>query len=411
MARQIGRLSALAVNRVTSRGYLADGGGLYLQISASGAKSWVFRYRDAGRLREMGLGPLHTLSLSEARDAAHTCRKQRLAGIDPIGARKATRLAARLEAARSITFRECAEAYIEAHKGGWKNLKHAAQWPSTLQTYAYPVIGDLPVQGVDVRLVMDVLEPIWSAKTETASRLRGRIEAVLDWATVRGYRQGENPARWRGHLDHLLPERSKIAKVVHHPALPYAEIGAFMEAVRQQPGIASVALRFTILTAARTSEVIGATWSEIDVENAAWIVPAHRIKAGREHRVPLSAPAMAILRSLYEVRQGQFVFPGRNPTKPLSNMALLALLRRMNRDDLTAHGFRSTFRDWAAEQTSYPREVAEHALAHALPDKVEAAYRRSDLFGKRSRLMGEWAAFCAGPTNTHPNVLPIRSAV
>ena len=238
MARQVGKLSALAVSRATRRGYVADGGGLYLQVSASGAKSWVFRFRDGGRLREMGLGPTHTVSLAEARVAALACRKQRLAGVDPIADREARRRQAKLDAAKDMSFGQCAEAYIEAHKAGWKNAKHIAQWTATLQTYAYPVLGDLPVQGIDVSLVMRVLEPIWTTKTETASRLRGRIEAVLDWATVRGFRQGDNPARWRGHLDHLLPERGKVARVVHHAALPYSEIAAFISSLRQQPGIA-----------------------------------------------------------------------------------------------------------------------------------------------------------------------------
>jgi integrase len=374
MAREVDKLNALSVTRAKRRGYLADGGGLYLQVSGSGAKSWVFRFRDGGRLREMGLGPTHTVSLAEARAAALACRKQRLAGIDPIGDRDARRRQAKLEAAKVMSFRQCAEAYVQAHKAGWKNAKHAAQWPATLQTYAYPVIGDLPVQGIDVSLVMKVLEPIWTTKIETASRLRGRIEAVLDWAAVRGLRQGDNPARWRGHLDHLLPERGKVAKVRHHSALPYSEVNNFITALRVQPGVSALALEFAILTAARTSEVIGATWGEIDLESAMWTIPAERMKGARSHRVPLSARALAIVGKLDEIRQGDFVFPGRKLGKALSNMALLELLRRMNRADLTAHGFRSTFRDWAAECTSFAREVAEQALAHSLPDKVEAAY-------------------------------------
>lgn len=410
MAREVGRLSALSVGRAKRRGYLADGGGLYLQVSGTGAKSWVFRFRDGGRLREMGLGATHTLSLAEARDAALACRKQRLAGIDPIVARKSDRATARLDAARAMSFRQCAEAYIQAHKAGWKNPKHAAQWPATLQTYAYPVIGALPVQGVDVGLVMKVLEPLWTTKTETASRLRGRIEAVLDWAAVRGFRQGDNPARWRGHLDHLLPERGKVVKVTHHAALPYPEIGVFVSALRRQPGVAALALEFAILTATRTSEVTGASWTEIDLDGATWTIPADRMKAGRDHRVPLSAPALAILHQLHAARQGKFVFPGGKPGKGLSNMAMLQLLRRMNRADLTTHGFRSTFRDWAAERTNFPREVAEQALAHALPDKVEAAYRRGDLFDKRRRLMEDWATFCAGSIGANTDVVPIRLA-
>jgi integrase len=293
MARELGKLNALAVTRAKKRGYKADGGGLYLQISPNGAKSWVFRYRDGAKLREMGLGSTHTIGLAEARDAALTCRKQRLAGTDPIAARNAARASAALDAAKAMTFKQCAEAFVATHKAGWKNAKHAAQWPSTLRAYAYPVFGDLPVQDVDVGLVMKALEPIWTTKTETASRLRGRIENVLDWARVHGYRVGDNPARWRGHLDHLLPERGKVAQVEHHAALAYGQIATFINDLRKQSGVSALALEFAILTAARTGEVIGAAWSEIDPDNALWTIPAARMKAKREHRVPLSAPALA----------------------------------------------------------------------------------------------------------------------
>jgi integrase len=299
-----------------------------------------------------------------------------------------------------MTFKQCATAYIDAHRLGWKNEKHAAQWASTLEAYANPIFGDLPVQAIDTGLVMKALEPIWRTKTETASRLRGRIEAVLDWATVREFRRGDNPARRRGHLDKLLPQRAKVQKVRHHPALPYAEIGAFMASLRSQEGCAARALEFLILTAGRTGEVIGALWSEIDLAEGVWIVPASRMKAGKEHRVPLSAPAIKVIREqqaaaeLVEGRLNGFVFPGGRPGKGLSNMALLKLLERMKRDDLTAHGFRSTFRDWAAEQTHFPRDVAEMALAHTISDKVEAAYRRGDLFEKRRLLMEAWATYC-----------------
>lgn len=409
MAREMGRLNALAVSRAKARGYQADGGGLYLQVSANGAKSWVFRYREAGKLREMGLGSTHTLTLAEARDAAMICRKQRLAGVDPILARHAVRSAARLDAAKAMTFRQCAEAYIEAHKAGWKNDKHAAQWPATLKTYAYPVFGDLPVQSVDLGLVMKVIDPLWRTKTETASRLRGRIEAVLDWARVRGYREGENPARWKGHLEHQLPDRGKVAKVEHHAALSYGQIGAFMAELLKQPGVSALALEFAILTAGRTGEVIGATWDEMDLDNAVWTIPSARMKAAREHRVPLSPAALAIVRKLRETHTGKFVFPGGKAGAGLSNMALLTLLRRMKRDDLTAHGFRSTFRDWAAD-TGKPRDIAEAALAHTVGDKVEAAYQRSDLLERRRKLMEQWAAFCATPP-AGANVIPLhRSA-
>jgi integrase len=407
MARTIGKLTALAVSQPKRRGYYGDGGGLFLQVSAGGAKSWVFRFKVDGKLREMGLGPTHTISLAEAREKALGCRKARLDGRDPIDERKASRLAARLAAATAMTFKACAERYIAAHKAGWRNPKHAAQWPATLGTYVYPVMGALPVQAVDVGLVLKAIEPIWTTKPETAGRVRGRIESVLDWAAARGYRQGENPARWRGHLENLLPKKSKVRRVQHHAALPYGEIAGFMVELRQQEGVAARALEFTILTAARTGEVIGARWSELDLNERLWTVPSDRMKAGKEHRVPLSAPALAILEDLAKVRESDFVFPGGRHGRPISNMAMLMTLRRMKRDDLTAHGFRSSFRDWAAERTTFPAEVAEMALAHTVSDKVEAAYRRGDLFQKRRQLAEAWAKFC----NTAPaagQVVPIR---
>jgi integrase len=388
-------MSALSVTRATGKGMYADGGGLYLQVTATGAKSWIFRYMLHGRAREMGLGPLHTVSLAEARIKATECRRMRLEGIDPIDARHGQRNQARLEAAKAMTFDQCATAYIEAHRAGWKNAKHGDQWKNTLATYPGPVFGSLPVQAVDTGLVMKALEPIWASKPETATRVRGRIEAVLDWAAVRGYRQGENPARWRGHLDKLLPNRSKIRRVEHHPALPYRQIAEFMNALRRQPGTAADALQFLILTAARTGEVIGATWNEIDLAENVWTIPVERIKGGKEHRVHLSSSAMTILDGLRNDDENPgYIFEGGKPGRPLSNMALLAVLKRMKRADLTAHGFRSTFRDWAAECTNYPREVAEMALAHVIGNKVEAAYRRGDLFDKRRQLMDDWNDFC-----------------
>jgi integrase len=257
---------------------------------------------------------------------------------------------------------------------------------------------------------MKALEPIWKAKPETASRLRGRIEAVLDWATVRGYRKGENPARWRGHLDKLLPARAKIQKVVHHPALPYSEIADFMVSLRNQEGIAARALEFLILTAARTGEIIGAGWDEVDLDERVWVIPEARMKAGREHRVPLSGPALAIVKQMNEIRESDFVFPGGKKGRPLSNMAMLALLKRIGRNDLTTHGFRSTFRDWAAERTTFSREVIEMALAHTIENKVEAAYRRGDLFRKRRQLMEAWARYC-GTTRVQGDVVPISGRV
>lgn len=408
MARQLGRLRGLTVSRAKSEGMHADGGGLYLQVTA-GARSWIFRYTLDGRSRAMGLGSLNAVTLSEARARAAEARRLKSAGIDPIGARDGLRVVARTEAAKQVTFQDSAESYIRAHKAGWRNAKHGAQWRNTLATYAYPLIGALPVQQIDAGLVIRVLEPIWSTKTETASRVRQRIEAVLDAATARGHRLGENPARWRGHLEKLLPAQSKVQRVAHHAALPYSEIGTFMASLRTQDGVAARSLAFTILTAARTGETTGATQDEIDKAAEVWTVPAERIKGGKEHRVPLSAPAAEIIKQMRKAHQGAFIFPGGRPGKPLSNTAMLKLLKRMGRDDLTVHGFRSTFRDWAAEQTNYPREVAEMALAHAVGDKVEAAYRRGDLFQKRQRLMDEWARYC-GTARKAGKVVPIRRA-
>jgi integrase len=400
MARTIGKLTALAVTQARRRGYYGDGGGLFLQVSANGAKSWVFRFKETGKLREMGLGPVHTIGLAEAREKARDCRKLRLDGLDPIESRNAARIQTRLDAARAMNFQQCAERYIAAHKAGWKNPKHAAQWPSTLATYVNPVFGALPVQAIDVGLIMKAIEPIWTVKPETAGRVRGRIESILDWATARGFRQGENPARWRGHLENLLPARSKLRKVKHHAALPYAELGAFMADLRQQEGVAARALDFTVLTAARTGEVIGARWDEFDLAERLWTVPQERMKAAKEHRVPLSDAALGILGELRKVRHCDFVFPGGSASRPISNMAMTMTLRRMGHGDLTVHGFRSTFRDWAADRTGFPAEVAEMALAHTVPDKVEAAYRRGDLFQKRRQLMAAWSKFAtATPTN------------
>lgn len=397
MAQPFNRLSAVGVRGFAQKGMYHDGGGLYLQVSAGGAKSWIFRFMLDGRAREMGLGPLHAIPLAEARKRAAECRRMRVDGIDPIEVRSAQRVQRRLAAATAMSFEQCAEAYIAAHKAGWKNSKHAAQWPSTLATYIYPVFGTLPVQAVDVGLVMKAIEPIWVQKPETASRLRGRIESILDWATTRDCRQGENPARWRGHLENLLPKKSKVRRVQHHRALPYDEIADFLVELRVQEGVAAGALELLILTAARTGEVIGARWDEIDLEEKIWVVPAARMKAGREHRVPLSAAAATVLEQMKEIRETDFVFPGGKKGKPLSNMAMLAVLKRMGRGDFTAHGFRSSFRDWAAERTNFPHEAAELALAHTVGDKVEAAYRRGDLFQKRRQMMEAWARFCGAP--------------
>jgi integrase len=410
VTQAIHRLSAVKVASLKQRGMYADGGGLYLQVSENGSRSWIFRFKQNGRSRDMGLGSLTAVSLATARGIAADCRRKRSAGLDPIENRKAERLQAQLAAARSMTFDQCRDAFIEAHKSAWRNAKHRAQWTNSLATYVSPVFGSLPIQSVDVAFVTKVLEPIWSTKPETASRVRGRIERVLDWAKVRGFRQGENPARWRGHLDALLPARSKVRKVKHHAALPYVQIGAFMAALRTREAVAARALEFTILTATRTGEVLGARWNEIDFQAKVWVVPANRMKSGREHRVPLSRPAISVLKEMQARHQEDLVFPGDRRGKSLSNMAMQMMLRRMDRADLTAHGFRSTFRDWAAECTNFPAEVAEAALAHVVGDKVEAAYRRGDLFEKRRRLMDAWATYCQTASGKGGAVIPLNRA-
>jgi integrase len=403
MARTIEKLSALRVEKEAKPGLYGDGHGLYLRVSESGAKSWVFRYMLDRRPREMGLGATHAVSLAEARKKASDARNLCAQGVDPLTSKKAAEAEKRLKEALEITFKDCAEKYIAAHEKSWRNEKHRAQWKATLTTYAYPVIGELPVASVDTALVTKILEPLWSGKPETASRLRGRIETVLNWAKVRGFRDGENPARWRGHLDNLLPAKGKVRAVKHHAALPYEQIGAFMHQLKKRDGIAGRALEFAILTAARTGEIIGARWSEIDRAGKVWNIPASRMKAGREHRVPLSASALEILDQIGQGEVGAFVFSGGRPDCPLSNMAMLSVLSRMGRDDVTVHGFRSTFRDWAAERTNFSNEVAEAALAHVIGDKTEAAYRRGDLFEKRRRLMTAWATFCATQKQENQN--------
>jgi integrase len=405
------RLTALRVEKQREPGLYPDGDGLYLQVTAGAddepRKSWLFRFRMQGRReRRMGLGSVADVTLQEARERAGEERKLCKAGIDPIEARKAERAKVALADARSMTFDQCRDAYIKSHSAGWRSKKHADQWTNTLSAYVSPVFGKLPVQEIDTTLVMKALGAIWGTKPETASRVRGRIEAILDWAKVSGYRSGENPARWRGHLAKLLPARAKVRKVEHYAALPYREIGAFMSAVRERETIAARALEFTILTAVRTGETIRARWSEIDFDNKIWTIPAARVKSNREHRLPLTDAALAILTKMSAIRQNEFIFPGeRGPA--LSSTAFLVLLRRMERGELTAHGFRSSFRTWAAEMTSFPREVVEAALAHVVGDKVEAAYQRGDLFEKRRKLMDAWAAYCDQPSSTG-DVVPFK---
>lgn len=393
MAQKVKRLTAQAVLKAKKPGLYGDGAGLYLRVGRGGAKSWAFRYMRGGVAREMGLGGLTSVSLSDARAKADEHRRLLSNGADPLAEKTAHRKQEKLAAAGTRTFERCANAYIEAHSKAWKNAKHAAQWSSTLRTYVYPLLGELPVHAIDRALVIDVLDPIWTTKPETARRVRGRIEAILDFAIARGWRgEGDNPAR-RGPLAKGLSKQPKNTR--HHAALAYAEVRGFMVDLRARDGAAAAALEFLILTAARTGEIIGARWPEIDTANRVWTVPGERMKSGREHRVPLSGPALAVLRRVRG--QGELIFPGAKAGRGLSDMAMLTLLGRMGRGDVTAHGFRSTFRDWAAERTNFPREVAEAALAHAIEDKVEAAYRRGDLFDKRRRLMDAWAEFCAKP--------------
>jgi integrase len=412
-----GKLSAVGVTRAKGPAVLHDGGGLYLRISLAGSRSWVFRFQLDGKRRDMGLGPYPDVSLAEARRRAIEHRNQRRDGIDPIVAKEARRQAQRLADAKGKTFREVAEEFIGPKEAGWRSAKHRQQWRNTLAAYVHPVLGDLPVASIDVGLVLKVVEPIWIEKPETAGRVRGRIEAVLDAATVRGYRQGPNPAQWKGNLAHILPARAKVKKVEHHAALPFDEVPAFLADLQRQGGIAARALEFIIFSAARLGEAIGATWGEIDFDARVWTVPAERMKAGREHRVPLSDAALAVLermRPLALMADGKPdpaapVFPGLRRALPLSSSATWALLRRrMGHTDLTIHGFRSSFRDWCAERTAYPRDVVEMALAHAIESKVEAAYRRGDLFEKRRHLMEAWAQFCTTPEKVG-EVVPLHA--
>ena len=393
MARQIKRLSDRAVQAKKTRGLYPDGNGLYLRVNATGAKSWIFRYKTNGKARDMGLGPLTNVSLARARVKAADARRQRDEGKDPIRERDDQRVQQRLADARSVTFWDCAEQLIASRERGWRNEKHRAQWRSTLATYAYPVLGDVSVADVTTELVLRVLEPIWLTKTETASRLRGRIEAVLSTAKARGLRVGENPAAWRGHLDQILAKRFKVAPTVHHPALAFKYVPTFMGELRALEGIAPRALEFCILTASRSGEAAGARFDEMDLEAGIWTVPAGRMKGHKEHRVPLSPRATAILKEMFAVATNAFVFPGAKRNSPLANLSMLLLLRKI-RPGVTVHGFRSAFKTWAIEATDHADHVSEAALAHISADKVRAAYARGTLFEKRRELMAAWAGFC-----------------
>jgi len=388
-----------------------DGGGLQLLVKKSGARSWVFRFMLDGKSRDIGLGAASgpdAISLAQARDAAIDLRRLVQSGIDPLQERARIDAEGEAEAQAAhiagITFKASAEAYIAAHSDSWKNAKHRAQWPSTLENYVYPIMGNLPVADISTEHVMAVIEPIWKTKPETASRVRGRIETILDAAKARGYRQGENPARWRGHIALMLPARTKLSRG-HHRALPYVDIPEFVSTLQTKDAMAALALEFTILTAARSGETIGATWAEVDLNKAIWTIPAERMKAGKEHRVPLGSRAIEILTTT-KSSGGDYLFIGNHGGK-LSNMAMAMLLRRMD-VDATVHGFRSGFRDWAAESTGFAHEVCEMALAHVIANQSEAAYRRGDLFEKRCKLMDAWACYCATPVADSENVTPIR---
>ena len=408
MSRIKNKLTARTVESKKVSGYYSDGGNLYLRITKSLTKSWAFYYVKEGKRTEMGLGSIADVSLEQAREKAAELRKQLANGIEPLAEKRQQEHERKLQQAKSMSFQQCADAYINAHKAGWKNPKHLQQWQNTLAQYVFPVFGDLDVKTIDTALITKCLEPIWLSKNETAGRVRGRVESILDWATARKFRTGENPARWRGHLDKLLAKPSKIQNPEHHSALPYSKIHSFLTQLREQEGIAAQCLEFTILTAARTGETIGATWAEIDLDEKIWTIPAERMKAKREHRVPLNSCALAILQNMAAIRFNDYVFPSNK--KGLSNMAMLTVLKRMERTEITVHGFRSTFRDWAAEMTAYPSEVVEMALAHTIKNQVEAAYPRGDLLGKRSRLMENWAQYCNTPlaATDSSNVVPLQ---
>lgn len=396
VARNSKKLAAVDVKNRSKPGRHADGDGLYLNISTSGSKSWVFLWMKDRRRREMGLGSYPAVSLADARGKADECRRVVAAGGDPIATR---------DQDQPKSFGECADAFIASMAGGWRNKKHANQWRMTLGDAYCKSIRSKSVAEVSTDDVLKILTPIWQTKAETASRLRGRIERVLDFARVKGWRQGENPALWRGHLKGAMPARQKLQRG-HHAAMPYPDLPAFVERLQAAEAMAARGLEFLILTAARSGEVLGARWSEFDFEDGLWTVPGERMKAGKEHRVPLSDRALAIVKALHEARISDFVFPGQRKGKPLSVMAFTMLLRRLKMDQYTPHGFRSTFRDWCGDETTFPRELAEAALAHEVGNKVEAAYRRSDALVKRRKLMVAWERYCLNSKQN--NVLAMR---
>ncbi|WP_299146746.1 site-specific integrase [uncultured Comamonas sp.] len=407
--RRLFALTAKQVEKTTAPGYYSDGAGLTLQVLPTGAKTWIYRFMLNGRAREMGLGGVATFTLAEARERARAARQLVQDGIDPIEARKDAVRQRQAVDAKQLTFNDAASRYIASQEAGWRNAKHSYQWRSTIENFASPFIGGMRVSAIGTEEIMRVMSPIWVSKNETAQRLRGRIENILDWCRVQGFCSGENPARWRGHLDKLLPKPSKITQVENHPALPWQQMPAFMQALRERPGSSARALEFIILTAARSGEARGATWAEIDLDDRVWHVPGNRMKAGRPHDVPLSDAAVQVLETIRTDGDSGLIFKGRKDAE-LSDMSVLAVIRRMNspepvwkdRDGRPAlvHGMRASFRMWAAEATTYPREVAEHALAHQLPDRVEAAYQRSTQFEKRRALMADWGTFCTSEGKT-----------
>jgi integrase len=391
VSKQANRLTAKRIERLTERGRYHDGHGLVLQVTRRGSRSWLLRYERDGRERWLGLGPLHVVSLKLAREKANAARLKILNGIDPVDEKREKRNQKRIEEATAVSFKQAAERYLAAHEASWRNDAHRKQWHATLTTYAFPVIGALPVASITTDLVLKVLEPIWAAKTVTAGRLRGRIERILDWAKARNLRSGENPAAWRGHLDHLL---AKSAPKQHLPALPFDEVPAFMSELRQRESVAARALEIVVLTATRVGEALDATWSEFDLPNKIWTIPAEHMKAGKEDRIPLTDRVIDILESLPHEEGNACVFLSAREGSRLTSSALLKLTRTM-RPGITVHGFRSAFRDWAAERTNFPREIAEAALAHAVGDATERAYRRGDALEKRRKLMVAWADYCA----------------
>ena len=397
MTRSLNRLTSLKVARAKRPGMYADGGSLYLRVAPGGSKQWIFRYAaSTGRMRDMSLGAVHTFSLAEARERATEARKLRADGIDPLDHKRAQRAALRAADAKAMTFEQCARGFIKDNEAEWTNPKHRHEWETTLRKYVFPLLGSLPVEAIDTPLVLKVVKPLWERIPTTASRVLGRIQAVLGWATVHHYRSGDNPARWQGHLEHALPALSKVAKAEHHAALPYPQVGAFVAKLRKDSSVGARCLEFITLTAARLGEAINAEWDEIDLANRVWVVPASRMKADREHRVPLSGAALAVLKAVQAIRQSDYVFPGTRQGRPVGENTPVRLAKQAAGSNITVHGLRSTFRDWASERTSFSREVAEMALAHAIPNAVEAAYRRGDLFEKRRRLMEAWVKFCGG---------------